>query len=236
MADPYFAAVALLLAVVIPLSGVWDYRRLRAWTAAGRPDARLRTYRWVMGQEWVLTVALLVGWQATGRGAADLLLVPRADGWQWLWLGLGLAAAGLLVVQMNAVLRSSRHLAELRGKLGDLELMAPRGPAEIRAFDRLSFTAGICEEILYRGILLGLLAGVVGTWPAVAVTSLVFSLGHLYQGPAGLAKTAAVGLVLGALAVLSGSLYAPMALHAAIDLTSGRMMGAAMATEGEPAA
>ena len=66
------------------------------------------------------------------------------------------------------------------------------------------------------------------TSPAVVLSSIVFGLGHAYQGPVGMGKTALVGLVLALLTVFSGSLFVPMLLHTVIDLTSGRMMGAAL--------
>ena len=94
----------------------------------------------------------------------------------------------------------------------------------------VSITAGVCEEILYRGLLLATLVSLVGTWPAVAITSLIFGLGHAYQGISGIAKTGLVGLVLAWFTVSSGSLYIAIVLHAIIDLTSGRLMGKALRT------
>jgi membrane protease YdiL (CAAX protease family) len=95
----------------------------------------------------------------------------------------------------------------------------------------VSVTAGVCEEILYRGILMGVLTPVVGLWPAVGLSSVIFGLGHAYQGFPGIVKTTLVGFVLALLTVFSGSLLAAMILHAVIDLTSGRMVSAALADE-----
>jgi len=95
-------------------------------------------------------------------------------------------------------------------------------------FDMVSITAGVCEEILYRGLLLATLVSLVGTWPAVAITSLIFGLGHAYQGISGIAKTGLAGLVLALLTVFSGSLFIAIVLHAVGDLASGRIMGKAL--------
>jgi membrane protease YdiL (CAAX protease family) len=70
----------------------------------------------------------------------------------------------------------------------------------------------------------------VGTWPAVAITSVIFGLGHAYQGFSGIVKTGLVGLVLALLTVFSGSLFIAIVLHAVVDLTSGRLMGKALRT------
>ena len=42
---------------------------------------------------------------------------------------------------------------------------------ELRRFGWVAVTAGVCEEILYRGLLMGALSAVIGIWPAVAVSS-----------------------------------------------------------------
>ena len=221
--------VFLVLAVALPLYGKWDMTRLRRWVAAGRPDARVATYRGIIALEWVLVAVLLGWWLAEGRGLAAVGLVPAAAGRQWLAVGAGLILAAAMVVQWIVVVRRPQSLAELRARIGDLEVMTPRNRTEARTFDLLSLTAGICEEILYRGILLTLVADLVGTWPAVVITSVIFGLGHAYQGAAGIVKTGGVGLLMAVLTVFSGSIFVPMLLHVALDLCSGRMMAAALA-------
>jgi membrane protease YdiL (CAAX protease family) len=128
---------------------------------------------------------------------------------------------------MATVLRSPEKLEHVRQQSGDLCGIAPHSSTEQRVFVLLSFTAGICEEILFRGLLLAILAAAVGTWPAVILSSAIFGLGHAYQGWTGIGKTTAAGLVMALLAVGSGSLFIPMLLHAIGDLTSGHMMGRA---------
>jgi len=87
----------------------------------------------------------------------------------------------------------------------------------------MSVTAGICEEFYYRGFLFAYLAGLLTGVPAGAVivlAGLVFGLGHLYQGAAGVIKTGTVGALLGLLYWMTGSLWAPMLLHTVVDLSS----------------
>ena len=109
--------------------------------------------------------------------------------------------------------------------------MMPRSDAEMRWFDRLAVTAGVCEELLYRGYLIWYL----GTWlalvPAVLVAAVVFGFGHAYQGPRGVALTTMVGLFLSAIYLLTGSLVAGMVFHALMDLHAGRVARAAFARE-----
>lgn len=224
-----FALITLLLLIVVtPLLGMWDFRRLLRWVAEGRSDARVKSYNWILITQWTLTLALLGWWILAGRNLTTIGLVPAAAGWQWLAIGLGVAAVAFQIWQMVSVLRSPHQLAKVRDQMGELSDLAPQSAREDRLFGLVSITAGVCEEILYRGLLLAVLVPVVGTWPAVLLSSLIFGLGHAYQGATGIAKTTFVGLILAVLAVFSGSIFVPMLLHAVIDLTSGRMMGAAL--------
>lgn len=225
--DAYGLIVLLILAVIMPLLGIWDYRRLARWLEEGRADARTSTYWWIILMEWNLTLVLAGWWLADGRGLDRLGLVPALEGWQWLAAGLGLAAAIFMVRQMIVVLRDPGQLRQVREQAGDVAALGPQTAVENRLFSLVSVTAGVCEEIVYRGVLLGVLALVTGIWPAVVLSSLIFGLGHAYQGPAGIVKTSLIGLVMALLTVFTGSIFVPIVLHVVIDLTSGRMLAEA---------
>lgn len=234
--DPLAVGVLVVMAVLFPWTGVWEYRRLVRWNADEVPDARVRHYNWLQVEEWICVAVFLSWWFWSGRQAAPLGLVPDPSGWQWLAVAVGFALSGMLVLQMVSVTRSPESLSDLRGKLSDLEEMVPRNSREQRAFNRLSVTAGVCEEILYRGLVLSILAAAIGTWPAVFVSSAVFGLGHIYQGPLGVLKTGAVGLVLALLTVFSGSLFTAMIVHIVLDVTHGRIVSAAITLPAEDSA
>ena len=104
-----------------------------------------------------------------------------------------------------------------------------------RAFDAVSVTAGVCEEVIFRGFLIAYLMAALGApfWVAGLLSSVIFGFAHAYQGPAGIPRTAAVGGMLAILYGLTGSLWAPIVAHAVIDITSGRIAFAAF-TENTP--
>jgi CAAX protease family protein len=229
--DTFTLSTLLVLAVIVPLIGVWDFQRLLRWVAAGQADARIRSYKWTLIMEWALAFGLAGWWILAGRGLAPLGLVPLASGWQWLAIGLGVGATIFMIWQMVTVIGNSEKLEQARKEIGDLGEMSPQSARELRLFSALAVTAGVCEEILYRGVLLGALAPLTGTWQAIILSSVIFGLGHAYQGMAGVAKTALVGLTMALLTVFSGSLFVAILLHIVIDLTSGRIMAAAQEKE-----
>ncbi len=220
--------ILLLLAVAFPLLGVRDYRLLLRRTSEGVADARVKFYKGVLVFHWPLTIGLLAWWLLSGNSLESIGLIPVADGRQWVTIGVGVFVILAQVVYLATVARNADKLTAIKEQMGELLNLAPQTRTENRLFDMVSITAGVCEEILYRGLLLATLVSLVGTWPAVAITSLIFGLGHAYQGISGIAKTGLVGLVLALFTVSSGSLYIAIVLHAVIDLTSGRIMGKAL--------
>jgi len=107
-----------------------------------------------------------------------------------------------------------------RQAAGFLALL-PRTQAERRTFVGLAVTAGVCEEIIYRGFLLAYVAwlapDLTDGW-RVLIVSIAFGFAHAYQGRRGIVLTGIVGIGMGSLVVTSGSLLPAIAIHALIDL------------------
>ena len=82
-------------------------------------------------------------------------------------------------------------------------------------------TAGLGEELLFRGFLLDRLMRLRGMrgrkWPAAIIQAAIFGLPHLYQGWGGVLVTASVGLFLAWLRFANrGNLWACILAHAAV--------------------
>ena len=221
--------VFAFLAVVFP---IWNYFSLRKWAAllgAGRTELRMGLYRRIIGEEWILAIVLLAGWFALGRGGAAIGLVPRGGALAWAGYGLAALISVVLLVQAWSVPRNPKSLASMRDRFGDLTFILPHTMKERRAFDAVSVTAGVCEEVIFRGYLIAYLTALLGApfWVAAVLSSLVFGIAHSYQGPIGIPRTAAAGGLLALLYGLTGSLWAPIVVHAVMDITSGRIAYAA---------
>lgn len=212
---------AVILTVALPLLSYWNFRRLLARVEAGVENARLRAYLTTMAKEWTMTAVVVAAWVALGRSLSELGLRVETGAAELIGWGLALGAGALLALQTLRALRSSEALSKVREQLGPLTKILPHDKRELRAFSALSITAGICEELLYRGYFIAYLNAILGIWPAVFLSSAAFGLGHSYQGLKGVIKTGGIGLVMAGLYVLAGSLWAPVLLHAAIDLNSG---------------
>jgi membrane protease YdiL (CAAX protease family) len=209
---------------VLPILGLlyWVPRVLRA-PAELLPRRRMQSYVRIVLMEWGLVGALAVLWMRTGRSPADLGLGEADSRWGIVAQALVPAVAILLLWQHAAVRRSPELQESLRRRLGPLRRIMPATPKERWTFLFVALTAGICEELLYRGYLLFYLGQAMPLWVAVLTSAVIFGWGHAYQGPRGVLNTGLLGLLFAALYVISGTLVPLMIVHALVDVGAGEL-------------
>ncbi len=234
MTMPADHVMFVVLAIVGPVwAATVGYRRLTGAAPADAPRVRRSVYRAAILLQWTLTAAVAALWLVTGRPWASLGLVPRPT---WGLFGVALGTAFVIVFvarQRGQVLDDDDALAEVRERMRHVEPMLPRTTSEMRTFARLAITAGICEEVLYRGFMIFYLAQFTGVITAAVIASVLFGVGHAYQGWRGVLLTGMVGGFLSAVYLVSGSLFVPMVLHALMDLHSGQLAHVALVREAE---
>ncbi|WP_266181745.1 CPBP family intramembrane glutamic endopeptidase [Dyella humicola] len=217
---------AFALVFVLPFVDVPFTRRLKQHSSA---DGRLIHYRRIVAGTLLVTAVVIVC-----SGHAGLWDVPRNPGepaWferqPWIYaLAAALTAAYFALGLWPGLHAMLNHRARPKYSraMRSLRFLAPVSPRERYWWALVSLTAGICEEILFRGFLLQYLRGHLDGGPhmnivfAWLVSSIAFGLGHLYQGWAGVCRTTVAGLALGMLAILSGTLALPIVLHVLADL------------------
>ena len=228
-----FAIVALALYLLFgePLLGRRAHRRLLAALDAGEAGTRLRFYRQWTWQGWALALVTLAvtlglaGWSPARLG----LRLPRLPDGTGTMLGgfaagVALAVAGGLVVgTLLGRRRRQRPRQATPPVAGGAQVlrMLPRTRGERLGFAALAVTAGITEEVVWRGFGLGLLAALLPQAPVavpILLAALAFGWAHFYQGWTGMLATALIGALLALLYHATGSLLPPMLLHVLIDL------------------
>lgn len=94
---------------------------------------------------------------------------------------------------------------------------------EKKIWNYVSLTAGITEEIIYRGFLIFALSYIFpdfSIWLVIIFSGLLFGLGHTYQGVAEVLKITVVGIFFSALYIGLGSILPLMIFHFLIDYIS----------------
>ena len=229
------AVIAVYLVVGEPFVGYVLHRRFEGRLRTD-PAARRSFYRRLLVLEWGLALVTLVVWLA----APDVRAEQVGLGWPTRWPGVFTSLALVLLVVL--VLLSTRALrggavagpppdALRRTRPGEARhaeppghatlALLPRSRSERRLFAFVGVTAGVCEEWLYRGFFLAVVAALAPGLPdgvLVLVAGAAFGLAHAYQGLTGVLTTGVLGGVLAAIYLGTGSLLLPVLLHAAIDL------------------
>lgn len=234
-ADHFLVA---LLVFLLPPRAWASFRALRLAAPELRPQLRRRTYVAAGISQWVLCALLALYWARMRRSWSALGVVPV------LTPGAIGVAIGLFIVLAVMISRwrssEAATVAAARDRLSALESMLPHTRGELALFRALSVTAGVCEELLFRGFLIWYLGHYTGIIQAALLSSLAFGVGHAYQGPRGIAVTALLGAFFSGMYLLTGSLVLPMLIHALMDLHAGwlgfRAFGDGAAADAAPGA
>jgi membrane protease YdiL (CAAX protease family) len=224
--------VAGYLVVGEPVVGQVLHRRFEGRLRSD-PGARRSFYVRLLILEWGLSLVVLAIWLS----APDVDAAAVGLRWPQQWPGAITGAVVVLVLLFVLVsTRALRGGALLEtappvrrpgeGRHAESPAHAtlallPRTPGERRLFTVVGITAGVCEEWLYRGFFLAVVAAVAGgpsTGVLVAVAAVAFGLAHAYQGRVGILSTGVLGGVMAALYLETGSLLLPVLLHVLIDL------------------
>jgi uncharacterized protein len=180
----------------------------------------------------VLLVALPI--QASATVATLVLLGRRHPGvsfpgqvglaWRWAdapWVFAGLVLQFLVAVVVGGLLSllpgepSQQQVVEVAAQV-------PRDGTLVVLFVLLAVVAPVVEEIVYRGVLLSRLRRSMGPWPAILASAAGFAAIHLVDPAAIYAVPGLflIGVALGWLALSTGDLSVPIAVHAGVNLTA----------------
>ncbi len=239
--------LALLLDVVLAAYVTWEviqfvprYRRLKQDIARGDAGARIRIYNNALAFEWISALlalaALGFNWSLLQPASLNLdnmelmQSITRGGAFVSGLLGGVLAGViagtvGMLVARIRANRRGAPDVGDKpkpawRKLLPDFSALIPVTRRERLLWAVVAVSAGVCEEILFRGWLLATLHGKVGLggMSLIVVAATVFGLAHAYQGISGVLLTAFAGAFFCLLYVATGSLLLPIVLHSLIDL------------------
>jgi uncharacterized protein len=216
----------LLVIFLIVVTPLWDRYEIPRLKASSDSHKKVRFYRKVVIASWICAVVAV---STIGIvGTFTLHKIPGEIAWldagsRGSMLILGIVAGMLIAILVPAIvaLWSEKLRTKSAKAARKLAFLLPSSTAERRWWWVVCLTAGICEEIVYRGFLLHY-------WHsdpfhltltrALIVSSVIFGIAHLYQGIAGSVQTMVIGFVLGAIFLMTGSLLLPIVIHAVLDL------------------
>lgn len=229
------AAALALLGVVVGVL-LW-----RALTRERREYARFKRLRSTVARQrvyrrWLIEGALSLAGLSLATIVGAWEHIPRALATAQRWepiaavrsfladdLGILVAIAVAAVILAGLILPVVylRNSLDEAPAIGDIRALLPRTPGELPYGAALSVNAGVFEELLFRLGLPALVFAVTGdALLAFLGATLLFGVLHLYQGALGILFSTVLGAVFVALYLVTGSIVAPIVLHAVIDLRS----------------
>jgi membrane protease YdiL (CAAX protease family) len=208
---------------------------LAAYTVLVEPFLRTNFYRMLKKQLNIDTHARVlfyrtqVIWEWSWVVVLILIVAPIPQPFTWIgftlpnqfgWIVL---AALVLGLGLSTVLlrRNPGAMAAMQRSLEASSILLPATSTERKWYAVAGITAGICEELLYRGFLMRYIHSTFPTldWLFMAILSgIIYGLSRAYQGLKGISQTALTGFSFAIVFYLSGSLLPAMVFHALAEL------------------
>jgi membrane protease YdiL (CAAX protease family) len=217
------------------------YRQLKSAIEQGDTNARSRYYQRILVFEFISATLALFALQFDFSklrpgylALTHISILPSAlqDGDLSAGIFHGIVSGlvgGLIIATAAAILiriwKNRRPQGEQkkhwwRRFVPDFSALLPSGPRGRYLFAAVAISAGVCEEVVFRGWLLCTLHNVIGLngTTLVLAAAACFGLAHFYQGAIGVIGATIVAILFTFLYVQSGSLLLPIFLHVLIDL------------------
>lgn len=188
------------------------------------PEKRGKMLRNTFLIQWTFTATLLGVWVYEGRSFPALGLGTETPIGFWILGALVVLAFAHQIRALGRLRSQPERCAEIRSQGEHLQGLLPTNAKEQRTLDYLSVTAGICEEIAYRGFVYWYLTHWMPGLAAVAIGSLAFGAVHLYEGKEAAGRIVILSVITFGLYLGTGSLWIPMVAHTALDMLQVRML------------
>jgi membrane protease YdiL (CAAX protease family) len=213
--------IPLLLIFVFLVYGWFENAKRTPETDA---ESKLPVFNRTIFMLWGLGFACLIGWFVYDKSFASLGFTWPATTWL---TGIAWAITGLALIYFLYVIHSLKRSETTRNQVREqinqagIDFMRPHTRKEHSRFRLLSITAGITEEIIFRGFLIAVFSLALPLPLAAFMAVIIFGLGHIYQGFAGVVRTSLLGGTLTIIYLMGGSLWPAIILHIMIDLAAG---------------
>lgn len=214
--------IFLLIQAALAAGGA--YMQHRPSTGTSMPPAHpamTSIYIFMIFLEWALVYYVWVGTRQQKRVGLFDLVGGRWKSWKGVLLDLGVAVPFWFVWEaaargMQAALGASHAKP--------IDALLPQGAMEIMLWCVLSMSAGVCEEIVFRGYFQKQFQALTGSIVlAVLAQAVVFGIGHAYQGTRQAVVITGLGVLYGVLAAWRKNLRPGMIAHAWSDVYGGWM-------------
>ena len=226
----YWLCFSLFLLYFVGYETVWGltaYKKIMLLIQQGRM-AKTALYRQTMLSLWV-PAALILTLVLTGRFTMrdiGIRWVVRNENPVFFYICLALAVLyfAYLVYSLIVLGINARKKVSLNQEMPDeVKILLPVTKKEKTLWIMTALTAGITEELIFRGFffhLMNVLFPGLSIFAVLGIGAVIFGIGHLYQGIAEAVKPMLLGLLFGLFYIAFGTILPCMLLHFLQDMSA----------------
>ncbi|WP_421385214.1 CPBP family intramembrane glutamic endopeptidase [Bacillus salacetis] len=217
----------ILLIFLIGVYPFWDKKYTSKLEKTLLEKDRIAYFKYVIFSEWTITLMILLVVMISASTFGDLgFKAPAENSSEVLGMLTGFLAG--ILIMMFVLMRLPFYRKYLDKQTENVSYLIPSGRIDKRFAILAAITAGICEEVIYRGFLLHFLSsspfGLEGQ-VLMIMGAAIFGIAHYYQGWKGVLLTGVVGYAFTRMYFMTGSLLFPILFHIIIDLRFMLMAG-----------
>jgi len=215
--------LAFILCVGIPLYGA--LQRKDGFTGISfNSEQKKRIYISGSLSLFIMAAVVMFIWLIFQRPLAEIGLTQPQNFKSWWWMIIVFVIVYLADTILT--LSSKKGIETTVDNWKKRTPFLPTKRTELPEYFLLCFSAGVFEEIVYRGYLVNYCwylfdGNDYQQWLAIVLPAFVFSLAHFYQGGKAVIKIFVLAVFFGYLFVYSGSLLIVMILHFLVDAAGG---------------
>lgn len=223
-----FIILLVVLTILFPILGVKEVRKIKKSIADGDNNKKVKFYRETIYWSWIPLLVIFLLIPISGVSLADIglkwILIDVSSFSKWIvYPVIGLYFLHLLQnVYYIIVFKTNKKMRAkaAKGIPSEFRFFLPITNKEKRVWTYVSITAGITEEIIYRGYFFFALAVIFPALNLISIlfiTTLIFGIGHIYLGKE-VIKSTLLGLIFGIYYIVFASVIPIIIIHIAQDL------------------
>ena len=212
-----FLLLTIIVALFFPVYHLFTHKKLNELVKSN-PKYKLIDYKKTILFLWVLALLILVVFFVQQEDLSLLGLSINFDINFTISLVVGSALVIFLLVSSKV---TPENIESIEKKFNDIIFYLPINNKEFKWFVLVSLSAGLCEELIYRGYLYWYLNQYTNIYVSLLISNILFALAHLWSGGKNIIASFFTGLVMAGVYLFSGSIWVSILIHAGIDIQSG---------------
>ena len=214
--------LAFILCVAIPLNARQNAKALS--NIVFNSEQKRTIYISGSFSLFIMGAVVMAAWLLFKRPLPEIGLTQPVNIHAWWWMVILFAL--IYFLDTAVTLSSKKAIDKAVDEWKKRTPFLPTKKSELPEYLLMCFSAGVFEEIVYRGYLVNYCwylfdgSGYQRSL-AVLVPALVFSISHFYQGTKAVIKIFVLALLFGYIFIYSGSLLIVMILHFLVDAIGG---------------